>query len=140
MSELPPLFMTSGDLIADRRVELACQYRAAGDVPAAADLFAQAVERAPQFAWGWFLLGEARRELGRALQLENERPHQQEEGDEAGNRVARKADDPTSALAGEHQRLTRPHRDLPEIEFDPGSRECLLNQVMHAHRCSAGRD
>jgi len=64
MSELPPLFMTSGDLIADRRVELARQYRDAGDVSAAADLFAQAVERAPQFAWAWFLLGEARRELG----------------------------------------------------------------------------
>jgi predicted TPR repeat methyltransferase len=59
-----PLFMTSGDLIADRRVELARQYQAAGDVSAAADLFAQAVERAPQFAWAWFMLGEARRELG----------------------------------------------------------------------------
>jgi predicted TPR repeat methyltransferase len=64
MSQLPPLFMTSGDLIADRRVELARQYQSVGDLAAAADLFAQAVERAPQFAWAWFMLGEAREKLG----------------------------------------------------------------------------
>ncbi len=60
---LPPLFMTSGDLIADRRVELARQYQSAGDLAAAADLFAQALELAPQFAWAWFMLGEVRRKL-----------------------------------------------------------------------------
>src|SRR5262245_40197044 len=64
MPQLPPLFMTSGDLIADRRVELARQYQSGGDLAAAADLFAQAVERAPQFAWAWFMLGEAREKLG----------------------------------------------------------------------------
>jgi predicted TPR repeat methyltransferase len=63
---LDPVFMSSGDLIADRRAELARQYQAAGDVSAAADLFAQAVEQAPHFAWAWFMLGEARRALGDA--------------------------------------------------------------------------
>jgi predicted TPR repeat methyltransferase len=56
--------MTSGDLIADRRVELARQYQSAGDLSAAADLFVQALERAPAFAWAWFMLGEVRSRLG----------------------------------------------------------------------------
>jgi predicted TPR repeat methyltransferase len=63
---LDPVFISSGDLIADRRAELARQYQAAGDVSAAADLFAQAVEQAPHFALAWFMLGEARRALGDA--------------------------------------------------------------------------
>ena len=63
---LDRVFISSGDLIADRRAELARQYQAAGDVSAAADLFAQAVEQAPHFAWAWFMLGEARHALGDA--------------------------------------------------------------------------
>jgi len=58
------LFITSGDLIADRRYELARAYAADGDLAAAADLYAQAVELAPGFASAWFALGEAREALG----------------------------------------------------------------------------
>ena len=54
------LFITSGDLIADRRYEMARAYAADGDLAAAADLYAQAVELSPGFASGWFALGEAR--------------------------------------------------------------------------------
>jgi predicted TPR repeat methyltransferase len=59
-----PLFVSSGDLIADRRYEMARAYAAEGDLAAAADLYAQAVELAPEFASAWFALGEAREALG----------------------------------------------------------------------------
>jgi predicted TPR repeat methyltransferase len=58
------LFITSGDLIADRRYEMARAYAADGDLAAAADLYAQAVELSPRFASAWFALGEAREALG----------------------------------------------------------------------------
>ena len=59
-----PLFISSGDLIADRRYDLARGYAADGDLAAAADLYAQAVELAPGFASAWFALGETREALG----------------------------------------------------------------------------
>ena len=58
------LFITSGDLIADRRYDLARAYAADGDLAAAADLYAQAVELAPGFASAWFALGEVREQRG----------------------------------------------------------------------------
>jgi predicted TPR repeat methyltransferase len=58
-----PLFLTSGDLIADRRYAFACDLIARGDLTAAADLLAQAVEIAPRFASAWFTLGETRERL-----------------------------------------------------------------------------
>jgi len=59
-----PLFITSGDMLADRRYALARDYAADGDLAAAADLYAQATELAPGFASAWFALGEAREALG----------------------------------------------------------------------------
>src|ERR1700742_2141991 len=59
-----PLFISSGDLIADRRYDLARGYAVDGDLAAAADLYAQAVELEPRFASAWFALGEAREALG----------------------------------------------------------------------------
>ncbi len=61
---MQPLFITSGDLIADRRYDAARHYWARGDLLAAADIMAQAVEAAPRFASAWFALGEIREELG----------------------------------------------------------------------------
>ena len=58
------LFITSGDLIADRRYEMGRAYAAEGDHAAAADLYAQAVELSPGFASAWFALGQAREALG----------------------------------------------------------------------------
>jgi predicted TPR repeat methyltransferase len=60
---MQPLFITSGDLIADRRYDAARHYWARGDLLAAADIMAQAVEAAPRFASAWFALGEIREEL-----------------------------------------------------------------------------
>lgn len=57
-------FQSSGDLIADRRFEWARQSLAQGDAAAAAEISAQALERVPSYAAGWFLLGEAREKLG----------------------------------------------------------------------------
>ncbi len=53
-------FQSSGDLIADRRFAYGQDCLADGDFQAAADLFEQALERAPDFAPGWFELGKAR--------------------------------------------------------------------------------
>jgi predicted TPR repeat methyltransferase len=55
---------SSGDLIADRRYRFGRDLMARGDVADAIDLFAQAVEAAPDFAPAWFALGEARARHG----------------------------------------------------------------------------
>jgi predicted TPR repeat methyltransferase len=58
------LFLSSGDLIADRRYEFARDLQLRGDLVAAADLLEQAIELAPAFTSAWFTLGEIRRQLG----------------------------------------------------------------------------
>jgi len=58
------LFLSSGDMIADRRFEFARDLQLKGDLAAAADLLAQAIELAPGFASAWFMLGEIREQLG----------------------------------------------------------------------------
>lgn len=57
-------FLTSGDLIADKRYRLGCALAERGDAAAAADLFAQALEIVPAFAPAWRELGRARRACG----------------------------------------------------------------------------
>jgi predicted TPR repeat methyltransferase len=63
MIDTSPLFVSSGDLIADRRYEWALDLVARGDLAGAADLLAQTVELAPGFAAAWFTLGEVRERL-----------------------------------------------------------------------------
>lgn len=58
------LFLSSGDLVADRRFEFARDLQLKGDLAAAADLLLQATELAPSFASAWFTLGEIRKQLG----------------------------------------------------------------------------
>ena len=58
------LFLSSGDLTADRRYEFARDLQLRGDLPAAADLLEQAIELAPNFVSAWFTLGEIRQQLG----------------------------------------------------------------------------
>ncbi|WP_315835776.1 class I SAM-dependent DNA methyltransferase [Bradyrhizobium prioriisuperbiae] len=57
------LFLSSGDLIADRRFDFARDLQLRGDLFAAADVMEQALELAPNFASAWFALGELRQEL-----------------------------------------------------------------------------
>src|ERR1043165_8257810 len=58
------LFLSSGDLIADRRYDFARDLQLRGALPPAADVLQQAVDLAPNFASAWFTLGEIRKELG----------------------------------------------------------------------------
>src|ERR1700755_1392705 len=65
------LFLSSGDLIADRRFDFARDLQLKGDLIAAADLLLQATELAPKFASAWFTLGKIREQLGeRAAAIE----------------------------------------------------------------------
>ena len=59
-----PLFVSSGDLIADRRYKWALDHAARGDLAGAADILTQTVELAPGFATAWFALGAIRDNLG----------------------------------------------------------------------------
>ena len=53
------LFLSSGDLMADRRFDFARDLQLKGDLVAAADLLLQAIELAPGFASAWFTLGQS---------------------------------------------------------------------------------
>ncbi len=64
MTDTDPLFVSSGDLIADRRYKSALDLAARGDFAGAADVLAQTVEIAPCFATAWFALGAIRDRLG----------------------------------------------------------------------------
>ena len=58
------LFVSSGDLVSDRRYKAAVELAARGDFAAAADILTQTVEVAPGFATAWFALGAIRDRLG----------------------------------------------------------------------------
>jgi predicted TPR repeat methyltransferase len=58
--------LACGDLIAERRFAYAKAAAEDGDWRAAAEIFEQALERAPHWAAAWFALGEAREKLGAA--------------------------------------------------------------------------
>jgi predicted TPR repeat methyltransferase len=58
------LFLSSGDLVADRRFDFARDLQLRGDLAAAADLLLQAIELVPGFASAWFTLAELREQLG----------------------------------------------------------------------------
>jgi predicted TPR repeat methyltransferase len=64
MTDSGPLFVSSGDLIADRRYKWALDHAAQGDFSGAADILAQTLELAPRFATAWFALGAIRDQLG----------------------------------------------------------------------------
>jgi predicted TPR repeat methyltransferase len=58
------IFLSSGDLMADRRFDFARDLQLKGDLAAAADLLLQATELAPGFASAWFTLADIRERLG----------------------------------------------------------------------------
>jgi len=59
-----PLFMSSGDLVADRRYQWALDFLKRGDAVGAADILRQVVETAPGFATAWFALASIREAMG----------------------------------------------------------------------------
>jgi predicted TPR repeat methyltransferase len=58
------IFLTSGDLMADRRYDFARDLQMKGDLAGAADLLLQATDLAPDFVTAWFSLGDIRERLG----------------------------------------------------------------------------
>src|SRR5580698_312303 len=64
MTDTGPLFVSSGDLIADRRYKWALDHAARGDMAGAADILVQTVQLAPRFATAWFALGAIRDQIG----------------------------------------------------------------------------
>jgi predicted TPR repeat methyltransferase len=58
------LFLSSGNLIADRRFDFGRDLQMRGDLAAAAELMEQAIELEPGFASAWFALGDFREQLG----------------------------------------------------------------------------
>src|SRR5882762_5180108 len=59
-----PLFVSSGEVTADRHYKSALERAARGDLAGAADILLQTVELAPGFATAWFALGAIRDNLG----------------------------------------------------------------------------
>ena len=59
-----PLFVSSGDLVADRRYGWALDFLKKGDPAAAAEILEQVVETAPGFATAWFALAVIREQAG----------------------------------------------------------------------------
>jgi predicted TPR repeat methyltransferase len=58
------LFVSSGDLVADRRYQWALDYLQRGDAAAAADILVQVLETVPGFATAWFALASIREAMG----------------------------------------------------------------------------
>jgi tetratricopeptide (TPR) repeat protein len=59
-----PLFVSSGDAIADGRYRSALERVGSGDLVGAAEILARTVELAPAFTTAWFALGAIRDNLG----------------------------------------------------------------------------
>lgn len=59
-----PLHASSGDSTVDRRVEWARALMAEGNAADAAEMLVEVTRRVPDYAAGWFLLGEAREAAG----------------------------------------------------------------------------
>ncbi len=92
----------SGDLIADCRYAYGRAAAGDGDFLAAADVFEQALERAPDWAPALFALGEARERLGRR---------------EAAAKAFRRtlAADPPDAWAGHHKEVKEAAAELEKV-------------------------
>src|ERR1700732_2473857 len=64
MTDTGPLFVSSGDFIADRRYKSALELASRGGFAAAADVRTQNGAVVPRFATAWFALGAIRDRLG----------------------------------------------------------------------------
>ena len=114
-SPVQPLFMSSGDLLVDRRYRWALEYLAGGDRAAAADILQQVVAAAPAFAAAWFALAEIREAQG------------ERGGAVAAFRAARDAD--PHDLHGARLRLAR----LGEGEATPELMQAHVRRVFDQH-------
>jgi len=114
-SPVQPLFISSGDLLVDRRYRWALEYLAGGDRVGAADILQQVVAAAPAFAAAWFALAEIREAQG------------ERGGAVAAFRAARDAD--PHDLHGARLRLAR----LGEGEATPELMQAHVRRVFDQH-------
>lgn len=136
------LFISSGDLIADRRFEFAKDFEKRGDLAAAADLYLQAVEVAPGFASAWFALGEVRARLGdngaAIAAFRHARAADPEDRHGAAVQLARLTGEPAPIPAGYVRALFdqyAAHYDLSLLEgLDYRGPQLLFDAVMAACR------
>jgi predicted TPR repeat methyltransferase len=96
------LFLSSGNLMADRRFEFARDLQLKGDLPAAADLLMQAIELAPDFTSAWFALAGIREELGERdaaiAAFQNAQTSDPDDRHGAGLRLMRLGAEPVSSM------------------------------------------
>jgi predicted TPR repeat methyltransferase len=141
------LFLSSGDMIADRRFDFARDLQLKGEPVAAADLLLQAVELAPGFASAWFTLGEIRERLGaRDAAIEAFRMAQVADAEDrhgAGLRLMLLGAEPLSAMPAAYVRALF-DQYAPKFESalvdDLGYRgPALLFQAVLAWRAAIGK-
>ena len=86
---LKPLPRSSGDLLADRRADYAEMLFGNGEPAAAAELMMGAMEMAPDWAMGWFRLGEFQEAAGATPQAIGGLAHDAEAGPRRSRRAWR---------------------------------------------------
>ena len=141
------VFMSSGDMIADRRFDFARDLQVSGDLVAAEDLLLQTIELVPGFASAWFTVGELRESrgerigaiaaFGRAQDCDPEDRHG------AGLRLTRLGAAPPLPMSPDYLRALfdqyAPHFEAALVD-DLGYRgPALLYEAVRSVRTAAGR-
>ena len=149
MTDTGPLFLSSDDLIADRRYQWALDQAWRGNLSGAADVLAQTVALAPRFAAAWFALGAIRDQLGdragATAAFEQARDADPEDHQGARLQLARLAcGEATPAMTGTYVRrlfdqyATR--YDAALIERLAYRGPAILHEAVHAAMRASGRD
>lgn len=144
---MQPLFITSGNLVADRRHDIARQYWQRGDLKAAAEVMEQALEAAPQFASAWFALGEIREAAGdRAGAIEAFRAARANDPDDrhgAGLHLMRLGEEPLAEMPRAYVRTLfdqyAPHFDRALLETLNYRGPRLLRDALLRASAASGR-
>jgi predicted TPR repeat methyltransferase len=120
------IFLTSGDVIVDRRFEWARDLEAKGDLAGAADVLSQTVELKPDYGAAWFALGALREKLadreGAIVAFEQARTCDPEDRHGASLRLVRLG---ARAMAAMPEGYVRTLFDGYAISFDSALRQGL---------------
>jgi predicted TPR repeat methyltransferase len=119
-------FLTSGDVIVDRRFEWARDLEAKGDLAGAADLLAQTVELSPHYGAAWFALGALREKLadpsGAIIAFERAQASDPQDRHGAALRLVRLGAKPAAAMP---EGYVRALFDGYAVSFDAALRQGL---------------
>jgi predicted TPR repeat methyltransferase len=120
------IFLTSGDVIVDRRFEWARDLEAKGDLAGASDLLRQTVELVPGYAAAWFALGALREKLadtgGAIVAFEHAHAADPEDRHGASLRLTRLGARPAEAMS---EGYVRTLFDGYAVSFDTALRDGL---------------